>query len=490
MKQSIVLLNIEKVNSDERLIKSHNRAMNINRESFEGQKVVVFGLGTNGGGLGTVQFLLGTDAREITVTDQKSEAELERVIAALPDDPRLVWHLGGHTQEDFETGDIIIPNPSIRPDHPLLERAREHGGKVWMDSAIFLTLCSASVIGVTGSKGKTTTASLIAHILEESGREVVPVGISQTGVLSELQRVTPESTVVFELSSWRLAGLASVQKSPRIAVITNLYPDHLNYYHSMEEYARDKKYITEFQTEKDVLVVSGENEWSEFFIAGTKATIKTFGGNDTFCAWQDEGDLWYWQGEGDRGPVRILEKEKSLLQGKHLFDNMLAAMLACKNFGVSLEDITRGLETFPGVPHRFELVREVGGVRYINDTAATIPSAALASVQSLSGPVILLAGVSDKSLPQDDLIQAIHIAKRVILFAGSGTKKLLAELDEGVKEKCLVVENMKDAVIEAQKVAMSGDTILLAPGAASFGMFQNEFDRGEQFCRRVQELEM
>lgn len=462
--------------------------MKIDTHFFDDKKVLIFGFGTNGGGLGTASFLLGTKAKKIIITDQKEASALASTKTKLPSDPRVTWSLGIHKEEDFLEADIIIKNPNIPWDHSLLVKAKEHGAEVLIDAAIFMALCSAPVLGVTGSKGKTTTASLLVHILTEAGKHVVPVGISQTGVLSELEKVENNSVVVFELSSWRLSGLQDIQKSPHIAIVTNLYPDHLNYYGTLEEYAKDKKIIAQFQGKEDFFIVPAEGDWTPFFTEGVQSDIKIFGKDDASCAWQDDDALWCWWTEGDTEPSLLLKKEKSFLQGEHLFENMLAAALAAKVFGIEKEIVQKALASFTGVPHRFELVREVAGVRYINDTTATIPTAALASVRSVSGPVILLAGGSDKGLPLEDLAEAVSQAKFSLLFQGSGTDILISLLRERKKENYEVVASMQEAIQKAKEHASSGDTVLLAPGAASFGMFVNEFDRGNQFMQGVTNL--
>ncbi|MEK9174032.1 MAG: UDP-N-acetylmuramoyl-L-alanine--D-glutamate ligase [Patescibacteria group bacterium] len=454
----------------------------LNRDSFNGQKVVVFGFGVNGGGLGTVEFLLGTKAASIIITDTKTKEELRSTCEQLPPDSRITWRLGGHSEKDFQEADIVIKNPGIRWDNPLILLAQVYGAFVLMDSTIFMALCEAPVIGITGSKGKTTTATLVAEILEEASHHVVRVGISQIGVLSELSKVTKDSVVVFEISSWRLSGLSVIKKSPSVSVITNLYPDHLNYYRDMEEYAQDKAQIFAFQDAGGTLVLPQRNPWTEYFAKQAPGQV-LYTGNTAECeAWQDKERLYI---RVDGEDTVLLEKKTSFLQGEYLFENFLAASLVARQYGVDVTIISKALASFRGVPHRFEFVRELEGVRYINDTAATIPSASLASVQSVTGPVILLAGGSDKELPLDELLEAINRAKFTILFAGSGTDKILALLDDTVEAKCQVVGNMEEAIQSAQKEALAGDAVLLAPGAASFGMFQNEFDRGDQFRARV-----
>ena len=462
-----------------------NTRESLSWDSFTGQKVLVFGFGVNGGGLGTVQFLLDTKVASIVITDMKSEEELQATKNLLPLDARLQWRLGGHDEADFRAVDIVIKNPGIRWDNQYIKIAQEQGALVLMDSTIFMALCEAPVIGITGSKGKTTTATLVAAILEKASHHVVRAGVSQIGVLSELSKVTKDSIVVFEFSSWRLAGLAVIEKSPTMAIITNLYPDHLNYYRSMEEYALDKASIFTFQDKRGTLVLPRANAWTEYFAARAPGEI-LYTGKDASCeAWQDETRLYM---RVDDEESILLEKKASLLQGEYLFENFLAASLITYRYGVSLGVISSTLATFQGVPHRFELIRELAGVRYINDTAATIPSATLASVVSITGPVILLAGGSDKGLPLDELVVAIGHAKHTILFSGTGTDKLQGVLTKELKEKTVEVDSMEKAVACAHKQATPGDTVLLAPGAASFGMFQNEFDRGDQFRALVLEL--
>ncbi len=455
----------------------------ITKEFFRDKKVLVFGFGTNGGGLGTVEFLLDTEVSQIIVTDQKKEEELSHVIEKIKEDARLQWHLGGHALEDFEHVDLVIKNPGIRFDNPYLVHAKEYGAEIFVDSALFFSLCEAPIIGVTGSKGKTTTTSILAHILETAGKKVVRVGVSQVGVLSQLKEVTEESIVVFELSSWRLAGLRDIAMSPAIAIITNLYPDHLNYYVDMQSYAEDKAEIFLWQQPDDVTILSAENEWTEWFGSEAPGRVLSFGSTREQDAWQDETTLWIKDNEIE---VPLIEKKDCILKGEHNYANFLAAALGAIEAGVAFSDIRKGVETFQGVSHRFEYVRELDGVTYINDTAATIPDAVRASVESVAGGVILLAGGSDKELPLEPLIDVIKKrVRQVILFSGSATEKIVLALEESGYTQYQVVESMGEAVETAQKEASDGDTILLSPGAASFGMFRNEFDRGEQFCKAV-----
>lgn len=461
---------------------------------FKDKRITVFGLGLNMGGVGTVLYLAKHGAREIIVTDIKSREELLPALQKLTAYKNITYVLGQHRPEDFTRVDMVIKNPIFPWTNEYVKLALKHNVPVEMDSSLFFSLCPAPIIGVTGSKGKTTTAALIAHILESAGKETVRVGISQVGVLGILDRITKNHTVVFELSSWRLSALKYLKKSPHIAVLTNIYPDHLNYYKTMSGYMADKENIFRFQKANDVLIANfdsvlvremAQDVQEKILFASAVAPLDTDG------AWLSDGTLFV----SDGGKENILLSAKDVpLKGMHNIMNILLASLAALASGLPLKVVRSGIRSFPGVPHRLEKVAEKRGVSYYNDTAATIPDAALAGLRSFSEPVILLVGGSDKGLDFSGLAEEILIRpKGVILFRGEGTDKLIRALRKLLPEEekgrtFEVVESMEKAVELASHNAEPGDIVLLSPGAASFGLFKNEFDRGEQFRKVVLNL--
>lgn len=466
----------------------------IQESFFKNKRITVFGLGVNMGGVGTVKFLIEHGAREVIVTDIKKREELGSALEKLAKYKNVTYVLGQHRPEDFMRVDMVIKNPVIPWTNEYVRLAEKNNVPVEMDSSIFLSLCKAPIIGVTGTKGKTTTATLIAHILEKSGKKVVRIGIGQVGVLSSLEKITPESVVVFEFSSWRLSALKHIQKSPHIAVFTNLYPDHLNYYKSMESYAADKRNIFLFQKKNDVVIANAENEWVRNLVQDAPGQLVWFGASqaiDGDGVWQEDETLFVRQGEKQSV---LMPLEQIPIKGEHNIGNVLAAALASIAFGLSLEQVRTGIRSFPGVPHRLELVAEKNGVRYYNDTAATIPEAAIAALRSFPESVILIAGGTDKCLKFDLLAEEIlNRSKGLILLAGTATEKLIHALKERLpaEEKnspIRVVESMAKAVELASRGAHPGDVVLLSPGATSFGIFKNEFDRGEQFRKAVEAL--
>ncbi|MBP9727828.1 MAG: UDP-N-acetylmuramoyl-L-alanine--D-glutamate ligase [Candidatus Moranbacteria bacterium] len=461
---------------------------------FKNKRITVFGLGLNMGGVGTVQYLATHGAREIIVTDMKSREELKPSLEKLALYKNITYVLGQHRREDFTEVDMVIKNPIIPWTNEYVQLAKEHGVPVEMDSSIFFLLCKAPIIGVTGSKGKTTTASLIAHILESAEKKVLRVGVSQVGVLGVLDHITEEHVVVFELSSWRLSALTHLKRSPHIAVVTNIFPDHLNYYKTMSAYADDKKNIFRFQKPKDIVITDFDNILARELVqdaTGSLLFTSVHQPIDGDGAWLADETLFV----SEQGKESVLLPVSLVpLRGTHNISNVLLATLAVLSFGVALKDVRAGIKSFSGIPHRLEKIAEKNGVTYYNDTAATIPDAAIMALRSFSEPVILIAGGSDKRL--DFTLFAEEILARpkgLILLRGEGTEKIIQAirqlLPDTEKERPFeVVESMSKAVELASQSAEPGDVVLLSPGAASFGLFKNEFDRGEQFRKAVDAL--
>src|SRR3989344_122722 len=462
-----------------------------NPSFLKNKRITVFGLGLNMGGVGTVAFLAEAGAREIIVTDIKKKSELAASLEKLKKYKNITYVLGQYRPEDFTRVDMVVKNPGISWKNEYILLAKKHKVPVEMDSSLFFRFCPAPIIGVTGTKGKTTTASLIAHILERAGKKVVRAGISQVGVLSQLSKATADAVVVFELSSWRLSPLQDLKKSPHIAVFTNFYPDHLNYYKTLEAYLEDKKNIFRFQKGKDILVANADNPAVREAAEEAPGSVLWFSAGGSIPgsgAWIENNVLFVREADHDKV---LFPLEKISLTGEHNRGNVLASALACLAYGLKPKMIREGVETFVGVPHRLEFVREKDQVRYYNDSAATIPEAALSALKAFAGsPVIFVGGWSDKELDFEALAIALSKqAKKAILFAGGGTDKLekiLARLC--AQEKYVVVRSMAEALAEAEAAKAPGEVVLLSPGAASFGVFSNEFDRGAQFRNQVKAL--
>lgn len=450
------------------------------------------GLGLNGGGVGIVSFLASQGAK-VVATDLKTKDQLGPSLAKLKNVKNITYVLGQHRREDFANVDMVIKNPLVPWDDKHVRLALEKGIPVEMDSGLFFKLCKSPIIGVTGTKGKTTTATLIYQMLKSAGKNPIKVGIGQTSVLDKLLLLKKDSIVVFELSSWRLSALGRAKLSPHIAVFKNIMPDHLNYYKTMEKYFSDKKYIFSNQKSKDWLIFNGDDTLLCQAAEETKSQVMRFsfheiaGSKGIFI--EDE-KLYLNDGIDIKKLANVADIP---IPGRHNLTNVMAAVGAVHAFGLTIAQIKKALPSLKGVLHRLEFVRELKGVKYYNDTAATIPDAAISALDAFDKKVILIAGGADKELIfQDFSVKIGEKVKGLVLFKGAATEKIMQELKKtnakNLLDSLAIVDNMPEAVDIATKLAQKDDVIVLSPGAASFGIFANEFDRGDQFREYVNKL--
>jgi UDP-N-acetylmuramoylalanine--D-glutamate ligase len=449
---------------------------------LRGRRVLVMGLGLQGSGIAAARYAAQQGA-VVRVTDMKSAEVLApslRALAGLP----IEFVLGEHREEDFLWADVVIRNPGVPLSSPYLRLAREHGAQIEMEIALFFLACPARIIGITGTRGKTTTSTLIYEILKASGAQTVLGGnVAGVETLSLLPQITSETLVVLELSSWQLEGLAPHAISPQVAVMTNVYPDHLNTYSGMEEYAEAKANIFRHQHASDLAVFNYDNPWTRRF--GEEAPGRTW-----FTSLERGGS--FARGSDDISPFRFRDTP---LAGRHNLENILLATTTARLLGVSDEVIGETVRRFHGVSHRLEEVGIINGVRYINDSTSTTPVAGRVALEAFDAPIVLVAGGNTKHLPLEDWPETIVCRCRdVILLQGSGTDELLQAIDEQAKKQGVsspvrgVFDNFIQAMDTAVALTRPGDVLLFSPGYTSFGMFLNEFDRGNQFIAYVRRL--
>lgn len=478
-----------------------------------GKRALVMGLGVHGGGLGVARFLASQGA-EVTVTDLRGPEQLHDSLAALAGFP-IRFVLGRHDEDDFRATDLVIRNPGVPRESRFLQVARAAGAAVEMEMTLFFRLCPGPILGITGTKGKTTTTLLAAALLREQHPDTVVAGNLRISALDALPQITPDTPVVLELSSWQLEGLDEAGLSPRYACVTNLSPDHLDRYGSMEAYGAAKQAIFRHQGRAGTLVLNHDDPIVASWAAQAPGQLAWFGQRSPAwpasqpATWHDERGVWHTPPGG--APHLLAASEDIRLAGRHNRANIAAAAALALAFGLGAERVAPAVRGFAGVEHRLELVRELGGVRYINDTAATAPEAAIAALHSFDEPIVLIAGGADKQLPFEAFAKAIAArAKAVVLLKGTATEKLaqaLADAREAMMEdrvrsaspssidnpRAPVVvdgpyDDFEQAIQAARALAAPGDLVLLAPGCASFGMFRNEFHRGEEFRRIVGQL--
>ncbi|OGZ34443.1 MAG: UDP-N-acetylmuramoylalanine--D-glutamate ligase [Candidatus Portnoybacteria bacterium RBG_19FT_COMBO_36_7] len=484
---------------------------------FKGKKVTVMGIGLHGGGLGVINFFYQAGAK-IIATDLRTRRELRESLDALRIFKGIRYVLGQHREEDFKNTDLVIKNPAVPDDSKYLKIARAAGVPVETDIGIFFELCPGQIIGVTGSRGKSTTAALIHQFLKAKHPDTVLAGNIRMSVLEKLQEIQRTTLVVLELSSWQLNGLAKHKKSPKMAVMTNFMPDHQNRYRSMKKYLEDKKIIYKFQTAKDFLILNYDDETLKKLVPEVKSKIYYYSADaqavtelenlpktnqETRIGARLSGDKIFFGAAKE--PIAAMPDIKLL--GEHNLHNILAAVTVARLFNVPVRIIKKILQEFPGLQGRLELVSEINGIKYFNDTTATIPEATIAAIEALTNryslaanQLILIAGGADKNLNFSELARLItKKTKAVLLLAGTATHKLGSEikkhifaLNQNKKSRSKLIikifNNLPFAVTFASKIAEKEDIILLSPGCASFGMFRHEFERGEIFNDAVASL--
>lgn len=453
-------------------------------KNLKNKDITVMGLGRLGGGVPVVKFLASHGAR-VLVTDIKKAEALADSIEMLKQFGNVEFVLGQHRNEDFIDRDFVIKNPGVPKNSPYLRVAREHNVPIETDISLFFKLTPATIIGVTGTKGKSTTASLIYEFLKESYTTFLAGNIGKTP-LDIVEQADANSFVVLELSSWQLEDLASFKVSPHIGVVTNIYPDHLNRHINLEDYIEAKKNILRFGTKESIAVLNFDDE-------AVKSFGKDFAGQVYYFSMHHKVNGVYLQGNDlffNDAEEPFASVADMALAGSHNVANVLAASTVAKHYKIKSKSIRKTLAEFTGVPFRQELIRDIGGISFYNDTTATIPEATIAALKRFGKRIILIAGGVDKELDYAGLAKELSDKVRLlILLPGSASDKLSAQIHaHHVNIPVHEVESMDEAVAEAFRNAKSGDVVVLSPGAASFNLFKNEFDRGQQFNAAVQAL--
>ncbi|MDX9801155.1 MAG: UDP-N-acetylmuramoyl-L-alanine--D-glutamate ligase [Spirochaetia bacterium] len=447
-------------------------------------KITVMGLGLNGGGFASAQFFASRGA-DVTVTDLRSREILKPTIDMLSG-YKIRYVLEKHDEADFTGADIVIKNPAVPPDSGYLKKAK----RIETDISIFLQLAANPVIAVTGSKGKSTTVSALYHVIKKIYPGSRLGGNITTSPLTFLEDLFADksSPVVLELSSWQLADLAGKNVlKPAVSVITNILPDHLNRYRGMEDYVDDKKLIYHDQGKNDYTLCFYDDKWGREFAAETPAKALFFSASrlpdDMDGAWLEKNGEGFISVSGNK--ERIVS-EKIVMSGWHNRLNLLAAGAAASLYGLESSVIEERLASFTGIPHRMEYISTKKGISFYNDTTATIPEAVIAAAESFTSPVRLISGGTDKKLDFTVLEKLAGKTVMIYLLEGSATDKMIPYLDKYNIPWCGPFNSLAEASEAAFSQGRKGDTVIMSPGCTSFGMFKNEFDRGDTFKKIVQ----
>ena len=451
------------------------------------------GLGRFGGGVDVAEFAVKSGAKVI-VTDLAPAEQLTDSIDKLEEFPDIEFNLGSHDPADFKQADIIIANPAVPRDNEFLELARRNNKFVTSQINIFFELCPAQIIGITGANGKSTTAALTAHLLRNRlGKSIVRASsienrassienvwlsgnIGNQPLLTILDKIELNDLVVLELSSFQLEQLAGIQNAPNIALLTNLTPNHLDRYGNFADYCNAKENIFRFQ------------ELSEKFPA-----VSIFNAEDKIAA------EWLEKYSKDIGRICIsfstddVSKEvrdSFTLPGRAYLSNLAAAIAIAKYFGINDDSIKNSLPQFKALPHRLELVEEINGICWYNDSKATTPQSAITALEAFDRPIIIIAGGYDKNLPFDELGQKIATNTKAAILIGQTAPKIAEsiQLFPEAGTRVQIVDSLAEAIQLAARLAVNGDVVLLSPACASYDMFDNFQHRGQEFTELVREV--
>jgi len=443
------------------------------------------GLGLHGGGTAAVRFLAEQGAK-VSCTDLREEKDLEPSLKAL-EDLDIHYIFGTHREEDFNNADLIVKNPAVPANSPWLAGRKN----IESDISLFLRASTSPLLALTGSKGKSTAVSALYHILKQQNPHTKLGGNITVSPLSFIHDLQPGDPVILELSSWQLADLRGRKLlHPRICGITNLMHDHQNRYESFKDYENDKTVILENLNPDDFSIFPDNafgRRWAtisrgqSFLVKNSTPEQKDFEG-----AYLDENNCgWF-------GNTQLLP-EKLMVPGNPFRINLLFASVMAKLWGCSPELILSAVSSYSGVPYRMEMFLEDSGIRYYDDTTATIPEACAAGVKAMDRPVVLIAGGTDKKLDFAPFDEAATIPKKIIMLKGSASDTWIPRLRSLGVEVEGPFDTMDAAVKTAIKTAEPGDSVLLSPGATSFGMFLHEFKRGDAFkksCRSHKKLDI
>ena len=463
----------------------HNKKLNEFNDYIRYRKVAIIGLGVSN--LPLLDYLYAKKAN-VTIFDERDYDQIPKENIEKITNYGFMMHFGKDCMQYLKNFNVIFRSPSCLPTKPELVEEANRGALVTTEVELLMQMCPAKVIGVTGSDGKTTTTSLINHILQKAGYKTFLGGNIGTPLFTKLPEMTPEDMVVLELSSFQLMGM---EVSPQISVITNITPNHLNIHKDYQEYIDAKKNIFKYQDENGILVLNYDNEI-------TRECAKEANGKVIFFSSQTKLDNGYIVDEDvikecdDKVRKHILNTDDVILRGNHNYQNIATAIAATASL-VDIETAVKAIKEFKPVEHRIEFVEEIDGVKWYNDSASSSPSRTLSGLNAFKENIVLIAGGYDKNLDYKPLAKPIIDKVKTLILIGQTSGKIYDAVKEELEREnknlnIYMCETLEETIPIAKKNAKNGDVVLFSPASASFDMFKNFADRGNQFKKLVRTL--
>ena len=461
-----------------------------NTNKFKNKKILIWGLGINDGGLAMAEYFAQKDAI-LKIIDLRSEEILSKSIDKLKVFPNISYSFGTHKEEDFLWADYIVKNLAIRQNNPFLIFAKKHNKQIITETGTFFEFADREVTGVTGTKGKTTTTAMINYLFQTANLSTFSGGNNGNSIIRAVNNLSEYDQIVLELGNLHLLDMAEQKKSPHISVITNIGVDHIDMHKDFEDYINSKKLIYKFQNKSDFLIVNADNEIINSFvdeISNTKV-IKVSTKNKLSNYFLDlKSEKLY-----ENGKLLLKFPKERNVFGDHNLLNFSLAVAAVRIHNVSSENIIKAIKTFKAPKGRQEFIKTINEVDYYNDTCGTNAEAMKAMLErfkkSHKRKIILIAGGMDKLVDYSIINKLMdQNLKSLILLEGTASPKIRHTVTNNKITVFDRYNDLKEAVVKAKNIATSGDIVILCPGASSFNMFLNEFDRGEKFNNIVNNL--
>lgn len=449
---------------------------------IKNKQIAIIGLGISN--LPLIDYLYNKGAK-ITVFDSRPTEEISEEIKEKIEQYKIAYSFGKDYLKKLIKFDVIFRSPSCLPTTPELVAEEERGAVLTTEIELVIKMSPCKVIGITGSEGKTTTTTLISEIIKQSGRKCFLGGNIGIPLFTEIDKMKPEDIVVLELSSFQLMGM---EISPDISIVTNITPNHLNIHKDYQEYIDAKKNIFKYQNKEGILIINSDNEITKAFESEAPGKVILFSSKQKL----NNGYIFdnYIIKESEEGiRQHILNTKEIKIRGIHNYENIMAALAATKDI-VDVENSIETIKNFSGVHHRLELVNDENEIKWYNDSAATSPTRTIAALNGFTEDIILIAGGSDKNLDYTPIAKPILEHVKSLILIGETAHKILdaVKKEANIQHKNIDIhmcDTLKQTIDLSRKLADKGDVVLFSPASASFDMFKNMYDRGDQFRELV-----
>ncbi len=453
----------------------------------KGKKVAIVGLGVSN--IPLIDYFYEKGAN-VSIFDNRTIDKIDKDIIEKIQEYKFNFFGGEDNLSNLRGFDIIFRSPSAMPFKKEFEEEVKNGAILTTEIEMVLKLAPSTIIGVTGTEGKTTTTTLIYEILKNTGHNCFLGGNIGKPLFTKIKDMKPDDFVVLEMSSFQLMNM---EVSPHVSLVTNMYPDHLNVHRSLEEYQNAKKNIFIHQNKDDIVVLNYDNEVTHSFVNDAVGNVIFFSSKEKlqngYIYDNADGFIKYCE---NGNAIPLINKKEIKLRGIHNYENICAALAVTEKF-VDNKEALEVIKDFKGVEHRLEFVRELDNVKYYNDSIGTSPASTIAGLHAFDENIVLLAGGSDKGLDYKEIGEAIAEKVGTLILCGPTSKKIedatrLALKNSNKDVEIFNVENLKEAVNLSKQKAKEGDIVLLSPASASFDAFKNFEERGKKFKEFVNNL--